>query len=323
MIISAFCIVKSVNGQDIHFSQYYYSPLNLNPAHTGLFEEDCRFTAIYRSQWSSIDVPYSTFSGSYEIKRNIGEDILGLGVVLFNDRSGAVRYEQNSIYLSGSYQKRFEENILSFGLQGGYGARAIRTDLTFDGNYNNATGNFDAGIGEISDIPSANYIDFNTGVAWKGKFDKFSYTVGGSLFHLLQPNISHYGNSDVRLERKFGLNADVSFPIKEGKYVLHPSAMFMNQGEFMESVFGMMMLTNFAGKLIDLGGYFRKTSNNTDAAVFHAGMGFNNIKIGVSYDVNISSLINATEYYGGFEIGLIYLCPATLLKMVEVPCERY
>ncbi len=42
--------VSSVNAQDIHFSQFFASPLNLNPATTGVLSCDMRFSAIYRNQ---------------------------------------------------------------------------------------------------------------------------------------------------------------------------------------------------------------------------------------------------------------------------------
>ena len=49
-------------AQDIHFSQFNNSPLNLNPAQTGLFNGDWRFVGNLRNQWSSVPVPYRTFS---------------------------------------------------------------------------------------------------------------------------------------------------------------------------------------------------------------------------------------------------------------------
>jgi hypothetical protein len=38
-------------GQDIHFSQYYASPLSLNPANTGNYDGDWRLMNSYRQQW--------------------------------------------------------------------------------------------------------------------------------------------------------------------------------------------------------------------------------------------------------------------------------
>lgn len=325
LFLALFCAMPLI-AQDIHFSQYYYSPLNLNPATTGLFEEDCRFTAIYRSQWSSIAVPFVTLSASYEIKKNIGEDVLGIGGMLFNDRSGTVRFEQTSIYPSVSYQKRLNENFLSFGLQPGFMQKKIRNDISFDEDYDNSVGSFNAGLAsaEQADLPPpVNNFDINGGVAWLGKAGLVSYTIGAGIFHILEPNESFIEGGDVPLNRKYGLHGDAIFPMKEGRFALNPSLMMMIQGQFTEAVAGLKLMTDFAGKKLDFGAFFRKTSVNTDAAIIAGSLGFNNIKVGLSYDVNISSLINATESYGGFEIGIIYVCPATLLETISIPCERY
>ena len=43
-----------VIGQDIHFSQFYMSPLTLNPAMTGVMNCNTRFIGNYRNQWSPV-----------------------------------------------------------------------------------------------------------------------------------------------------------------------------------------------------------------------------------------------------------------------------
>ena len=56
---------SNVFAQDIHFSQFNQAPARLNPALTGQFVGGYRIAGIYRSQWASVTVPYSTiaFSG--------------------------------------------------------------------------------------------------------------------------------------------------------------------------------------------------------------------------------------------------------------------
>jgi hypothetical protein len=80
--------IAVLRAQDIHFSQFYVSPLLQNPANAGYFNCNYRFTAIYRSQWNSITVPYKTFAGSYDMrfvpKRSSNKDIFGVGAVLFS-----------------------------------------------------------------------------------------------------------------------------------------------------------------------------------------------------------------------------------------------
>jgi hypothetical protein len=69
-------------GQDIHFSQFSGSLLNISPGYTGMFNGDYRLSAIYRSQWQSVPVSYSTFNMNGEIRvkpKKLNKDMLGFG----------------------------------------------------------------------------------------------------------------------------------------------------------------------------------------------------------------------------------------------------
>ena len=55
-------VFEKMNAQDIHFSQFYFSPLSLNPANTGNYKGDYRLFGNYRSQWRDISKAYNTFS---------------------------------------------------------------------------------------------------------------------------------------------------------------------------------------------------------------------------------------------------------------------
>ena len=53
---------KNCHAQDIHFSQFFETPLLRNPALAGIFSGDLRIQAVYRNQWNSVTVPYQTTS---------------------------------------------------------------------------------------------------------------------------------------------------------------------------------------------------------------------------------------------------------------------
>jgi hypothetical protein len=85
-----------VKAQDIHFSQYYASPLTLNPALTGLINGDFRAVANYRGQWFSIPTtsaaaPYNTYQGSFDasvFRKKLKNSGLGLGAMFYADEAG-------------------------------------------------------------------------------------------------------------------------------------------------------------------------------------------------------------------------------------------
>ena len=71
-IAVAFCLLTNfLVAQDIHFSQFNMSPVNLNPAFTGFFDGDYRGVANYRSQWSSVPVSYSTVSLQADLRHEM------------------------------------------------------------------------------------------------------------------------------------------------------------------------------------------------------------------------------------------------------------
>ena len=60
-------------AQSYHLSQFYSTPLLVNPAFTGSTGGPYRFAANYRSQWRNEGTPYTTFtaSGDAHILKNV------------------------------------------------------------------------------------------------------------------------------------------------------------------------------------------------------------------------------------------------------------
>ena len=59
VVLQTTCVI----GQDIHFSNWQMSPLNLNPANTGMFEGDGRIIFNYRNQQN-----FSASGGSSDVE---------------------------------------------------------------------------------------------------------------------------------------------------------------------------------------------------------------------------------------------------------------
>src|SRR3990170_4989250 len=108
LIRNTFCGVAifsaaGLSAQDIHFSQFYQSPLTLNPALAGTTVW-IRAGAIYRSQWGAVtDNPYNTIGAAFDMKpkrrwikfkgatekyRQSGDNGFGWGFNVYNDRAG-------------------------------------------------------------------------------------------------------------------------------------------------------------------------------------------------------------------------------------------
>src|SRR5205085_9109880 len=93
LLLTVTACVNIASAQDPHFSQFYYSPLTVNPAMTGSIEGTWRVGINYRNQWGSISAPsvYSTPSAFGDFRLFSGRfsgNSMGLGLLLLTDKAG-------------------------------------------------------------------------------------------------------------------------------------------------------------------------------------------------------------------------------------------
>ncbi len=78
-------------AQDPHYSQFFSSPLTLNPAFTGKFSGTYRLAGNYRNQWPSINNAFttSTFSADVHLLQDQipNNDTWGIGLAGYSDNS--------------------------------------------------------------------------------------------------------------------------------------------------------------------------------------------------------------------------------------------
>jgi hypothetical protein len=130
---------------------------------------------------------------------------------------------------------------------------------------------------------------------------------GISFFHLNKPKQSFFDNDEIRLDIKTTVAAIGEIPVTAKLDVL-PSFMYQHQGKFHETLFGVfgkyyLKPVNGVPTAFSLGGFYRIK----DAFIVKANMDYRNFNVGISYDVNLSKLIAATNRRGGFEISVIYI----------------
>src|SRR5215475_13867687 len=127
-------------GQDPNFSQFFASPLTLNPALTGKFDGVYRVAGNYRNQWPTINNAFRTYTASFDVgilKNRIPEfDQFGIGFLGFADDAGNGVLKNNAFAVSMAYHKALDEDgfhQLGVGFQGGYvGKRLDVTKVTFE-----------------------------------------------------------------------------------------------------------------------------------------------------------------------------------------------
>src|ERR1043165_5579267 len=88
-----FCFgyILQAQAQDPHFSQFFSSPLTLNPALTGKFNGNIRASGNYRNQWPTINRAYTTATLSLDMpvmRTHISpNDTWGVGIMGYTDQS--------------------------------------------------------------------------------------------------------------------------------------------------------------------------------------------------------------------------------------------
>ena len=308
----SFSLLTCALAQDIHFSQYNQSYLNLNPAATGQFDGDYRFNGNYRNQWSSISEPFLTYSVSMEAKGLIKKlPQLDMGIVLYQDEAGLGDLKTTNAMLSLAYSKKLNSDstfLIRGGIQMGLLARSINfQQFSFDRQYQN--GGFDSNLDNGEDFVRDGFssFNFNAGIASEYRIEqRKSFTLGFSLFNLSQPNQSFQGsNIPLDLRSTFYLSSD--YYLSE-KMDLLPSILYSRQGKFKETVIG----SNLRYRMSSSGFYKRNVYGgvwyrNADAIIVSTGMDYNQWQVGLSYDINISDLDVASNNRDGLEIAVTYI----------------
>ncbi len=335
--ISAFFILmflcgEMMLGQDMHFSQYNASPLNLNPATAGLFDGDYRFVANHKTQWASVSLPFKSYSGSVDA-RLLGNPaktgMLSAGLLFNSDRAGdsQLGIAQAGGNLSFTMKLDKSSNFLTLGTQVSFAQRSLSYDkLIFDEQYDGDAYNSNLSNGEFFGDQSYSYLDASLGLIWTYvASEKVSTSIGLSRFHLNKPTLGSFNNSNAeKLEAKNSLHGGIRFRLF-GRTDLIPSVLYSNQKKYSEVLFGTNLRFGFEPNLgfsnaFYLGAHWR----NKDAFVALVGLEYNNLNIGVSYDVNTSSLKPASNNRGGFELSLIYIIKKVKpLNGIKLPCPTY
>ncbi len=353
LIKKIFCLAVIISfnflnttAQDIHFSQNHATPLYVNPGLTGLYDGDIRITAAYRTQWNAISngTPYRTITASFDGKI-VGDPNqtgwLSGGLMLYSDKAGFVGFSTNTIDLSLAYNTSFSsQNFISVGAMVGVSQKSL--DLSegqfgtqFDGI------DYDASINAGESIMDENYMHANlsSGFMFYRLRDARQYFFAGAgFFNILQ--------SERTFISEFNSNGGLSVPMRVsvhlgGSYQLTntldivPSIYYMSQAKSMKTDLGTMVRYVFRhnsrsnifrgfsfGPMLRLTQHFENTVG-IDALVAMLKLDYDDLAIGLSYDLNISDLNNATNGRGGTELTVVYTPKIRPDRLGPVSCPRF
>jgi type IX secretion system PorP/SprF family membrane protein len=284
-------------AQDHQYSQFFNSPIYLNPALTGQFDGDLRMNMIYRNQWTNLGggLKYLTASIDYNIP-NFGG---GVGLMFTHGSEGSNYLSKNNIAGTYSYSIGSDSYVLSFGLQAGVTNRSLSwSNLIFSDQIDPRLG-LDPSLISSAELPVYNsrfYFDSGAGV----NLVTGDFMIGSALQHLNKPNESFTG-APAKLPMRFTTHVSYILDLKkydnledDEKSFLIPSVVFNKQSNAQSLNAGVQ----FKRRGLNAGLWFRSAGSDGPSAIgvafifdlFINKEGREKIRFGLSHDAPISKL---------------------------------
>lgn len=329
----------SLSSQDIHFSQFYMSPLNLNPAMTGVMNCNTRLVANYRNQWAAVlqSDAYNTYSVSYDQKIPVGRsDYFGIGGSFFGDKAGSTRFGTIMGRLSVGYSKKMggyrkKAHYLSIGADVGLGQRSLDRNALRWGSQHDGQGGFTGDPTQAGTIGQPDFLfsDISAGILWFSTIDaNNNFYAGLSMAHLNSPNVSFQNNNFVELYSRFTAHGGGMIEVARGINLI-PNVIAMFQGNHREFNLGTAVRFALGSSRIVRqswqGGLWYRLGTkedggvHSDAIIFTTRFDYETYGIGFSYDYNVSKLQEGGNFNGAFEFSLVYYICGSEKRSVYCP----
>lgn len=311
--------LSNVNAQqDIHFSQFYTSPLLINPGGCGMINGDIRLMSNFRNQWGGLGNPFRTISASVDaplLREKLNDNFIGIGATFYNDKAGDSRLTTGNYMFNISYAQQIaDRQYLGAGIQLGFLQRSISySGLNWGNQFTGVAFDNTLPNGEGAPISTMD-LDINAGIYYNGAITEDLLIFGGaSGAHLTAPDLNFNGSID-KLFRKITIHGGAQIAIPNSKLKICPNFLTKFQGPNRIINFGTdfrIILKEasrstvfFEETSLDIGTYLRFG----DAFFAALRLNWGPLSIGAAYDLTISSFATAKPG-NAMEFMLTYTTP--------------
>ena len=311
-------VCSSAYGQDPSFSQFFSSPLNINPALTGNINGDWRVISNFRDQWIGPASPYVTGTISYDRKilqnkiAHVAENnILAVGGMIMSDyaMSGIVRSNYASANLS--YSVKLAEggedgatHRFTAGFGAIYGRRTVDFQrLDFEEQFTGYGFNVNLPTGESALSNMKGYFSASAGLTYSIKSQKSNIDLGVAGFHLNNPRQTFLENENQRLAMRQVMHGNFETFIND-RTALSVNAIYQNQSRAKYFSVGSAIgyyVSNENNVMLNMGLWYW----SRNAIIPYVGLTYNDLQFGFSYDATLSKLREARNKPKTWEFSVI------------------
>lgn len=309
-LIILFGVTFFVNAQDIHWSQFNDNPIFQNPGNAGNFDGDVRFVGNFRDQWRAVSVPYQTLSLAVDGKP-YNFRALGIGGLFFHDVTGDGKLRTIELQANVSYQLKLTKDsshTIRPGINLGMNHRQVNWEaFKFGNQYNGQSYDPSLPSNELYSHDRKTNFSIGVGASYRYIIEKRKVLEAGvGLYNINRPNQGFF-DEQIDRDRRVNIYARYFHPIGLDWDII-PSFQLSFQGIYREIIFGSSVKYTLVNRLSKYravyGGIWYRT---LDAAYITVGMDYQQWFVGLSYDMNFSTLTKASRVRGGFEIAVRYI----------------
>lgn len=326
--LALFCFCQArLLAQDPVFSQFYSSPLSVNPALAGNGNANWRVVANRRSQWvgEGID-PLTTTSLSFDGKlfRQSGKEAnyIGGGLLFLQDRGLNGAYTSNSFHLITSSHVSLDDidaHGLSVGLGGSYSNTMIDfSQLSFSQQLSSSGFNRTLPTSEPYLTNIKPYFSMFAGITYTYMGDNDNFGIGVSGYRFVKTSRSALNDKDQVDPPRYNFHADYQ-TFLNNRTVFNTSAIYVLESNINSYTFGV----NF-GRILDetdqpsilnAGLWYR----GGEALIPYLGLAYQNLQFGFTYDINVSSSSGNSAGLKTYELSLVFRSPQKRQNLIPCP----
>lgn len=352
-IFAGLMSLKYSYAQDPSFSQFFSSPLNINPALTANINEKWRVISNYRNQWSGAGNPYSTGTVSFDSK--LFQDVagnfvdentrVGVGGMFMYDESagGALKsnyaslnatanirlmkkegYEMNGArirHIGKADNDEGAEQRLGVGLGIIYGNRRLDlSKLNFGEQFTGVGFDTNLPTGEAALTQMKSYISATAGILYSYIKNNTHIDLGVSAFHVNTPIQTFTKDENQQLARRYVAHANLETLLSD-RFIFNSNGVYQHQaGASYFSIGGALgyyipSYTEDKDVILNAGLWY--WSDN--AVIPYFGIGYGKFQVGLTYDITISKLNEAARRSNTFELCLILRGSGTSSGVIPAP----